>query len=712
MKMTKRLSLLILVAAIGAWAMIVPPAASAASEDQARPGRTEAESFELQMRILEGSRVVPSSASRPVTSSYLKFLTFANFEDEADLAADDEIRKVFSLKDLGLVTEASLLWQKGKPGQAFHMFRINGRAYLVVVTPGRLPERNHFHIEVYEQGGDELKTNLLDTEFSLPDKAAAVFGFEDSKLKPYFITLRVARWTGVWVGDGPPTGGVASAVLKTGEKVKPPKLIKSVRPVYPEIARQAQVEGVVILEATADTQGRVAAVKVLRSIPLLDQAAIDAVRQWVYEPAVVNGKPEPVSFTVTVRFDLDQDKKGAGGAAAAGGAVGGVLQSQAGSNVKPPRLVQEVRPVYPEVARKAGVEGTVIMEATADTYGRVSAVKVLRSIPLLDQAAVDALRQWIYEPMVIDGKPQPVTFNVTMRFRLDDKKKPEVSGAVGGVVGGVLGGVAGGVQGGVEGGVKGGVRGGVEGGAAGATAGAIGYQASKEFDGDAVRAVGDVQPPKLIKQVNPVYPEEARKTGVEGVVILEIKADERGNVVDVRILRSVPVLDQAAIAAVRQWIYEPLLVDGKPRKVIFTATVRFALRESDRDRAFEKFAQGAVKAEGDINPPRLIKEVAAVYPEAARQAGVAGVVILGVRADETGRVVDAMVLRSIPLLDQAAIDAVKQWVYEPTVIGGKATPIVFTVTVRFTLDVEPEDNPAIEVEGVPAPGISVRMAGK
>ena len=74
-----------------------------------------------------------------------------------------------------------------------------------------------------------------------------------------------------------------------------------------------------------------------------------------------------------------------------------------------------------------------------------------------------------------------------------------------------------------------------------------------------------------------------------------------------------------------------------------------------------------------------------VYPEAARAAGVQGVVILSVRADEAGKVVDTMVLRSIPLLDQAAIDAVKQWIYEPMIKDGKAVSVVFTVTVRFQL---------------------------
>ena len=96
---------------------------------------------------------------------------------------------------------------------------------------------------------------------------------------------------------------VEPAVRAAGD-VKPPKLVRRIEPVYPEIARQARVEGVVILEATTDVYGRVTGVRVLRSIPLLDAAAVDAVRQWVYEPMVINGRPRPVTFTVTVRFVL------------------------------------------------------------------------------------------------------------------------------------------------------------------------------------------------------------------------------------------------------------------------------------------------------------------------------------------------------------------------------------------------------------------------
>jgi TonB family protein len=109
------------------------------------------------------------------------------------------------------------------------------------------------------------------------------------------------------------------------------------------------------------------------------------------------------------------------------------------------------------------------------------------------------------------------------------------------------------------------------------------------------------------------------------------------------------------------------------------------LKSGDKEKDFDKFAQGSAKAEGSIKPPRLLKFVEPVYPEDARKASVQGTVILSVKTDATGHVQDMMILRSIPLLNQAAIDAVRQWVYEPMIINDVPTPVVFTVTVRFQL---------------------------
>ena len=101
--------------------------------------------------------------------------------------------------------------------------------------------------------------------------------------------------------DAPPPPVQA---VRVGGQIKERKKLKNVAPVYPDIAKQARVQGVVILECTISPQGKVTDVKVLRGIPLLDSAAVDAVKQWVYTPTLLNGVPVPVIMTVTVNFKL------------------------------------------------------------------------------------------------------------------------------------------------------------------------------------------------------------------------------------------------------------------------------------------------------------------------------------------------------------------------------------------------------------------------
>jgi protein TonB len=92
------------------------------------------------------------------------------------------------------------------------------------------------------------------------------------------------------------------APLRIGGQIKAPLKIKDVKPVYPAIARSARVAGAVTIEATIGPDGKVIDAKVVRSIPLLDQAALDAVRQWEYTPTLLNGVPVPVLVTVTINF--------------------------------------------------------------------------------------------------------------------------------------------------------------------------------------------------------------------------------------------------------------------------------------------------------------------------------------------------------------------------------------------------------------------------
>ena len=95
-------------------------------------------------------------------------------------------------------------------------------------------------------------------------------------------------------------------VLRVGPGVREPKRIAGSPPEYPLIARNARVQGVVILEAVINERGEVGRIKVLRSVPLLDNAAITAVQQWRYTPTLLNGVPVSVLMTITVNFTLQE----------------------------------------------------------------------------------------------------------------------------------------------------------------------------------------------------------------------------------------------------------------------------------------------------------------------------------------------------------------------------------------------------------------------
>jgi TonB family protein len=514
--------------------------------------------WEFRLRVLEGLREGAAEPAKVVTSSYLKYMLTADFQSKEEADEEQQVKKIFNLKDVKLLTEANLSWKKGDPEKASHSFRLDGKTYLVWLSGGslavypkdRLSQR--FGIEVFELNGPD-KVSLLETEFAVTNmKNVAVFGFEDTQGKPYFISLSQTKM----IADGGAEGGVVGAVaggvqggvsggveggvsggveggiaggiqsqelerkqqefrkdaVPCKDDIKPPKLLKKVDPIYPEEARKKGIQGIVILEAKSDEYGRVMDAMILRSIPELDQAAIDAVRQWVYEPLLLAGKPTKVLFTVTVRFQLGEKdiEKFAEGAIKVKDAI------------KPPKLVKSVNPFYPEIARQAKIEGVVILQARTDAQGRVKDAMVLRSVPLLDQAAIAAVRQWVYEPLVIDEQAKEAVFTVTVRFTLDAEKP--------------------------------------------------------KGQGEGPGTTGEILVPTVIKKVDPVYPEAARKAGIQGVVLLEATTDEKGNVVKVRVLKSIPELDQAAIDALKQWKYEPLIIEGKPKGVVFTVTVRFALR--------------------------------------------------------------------------------------------------------------------------------------
>jgi protein TonB len=139
----------------------------------------------------------------------------------------------------------------------------------------------------------------VDTPDEIVEDASAAAGFETAGLD--LGGVPGGSLDGV-VGGLPQAP--AAEPVRVGGEIEPPKKLKDVKPEYPDTARAARVEGTVVLEAVIDSRGVVTDVRVLKSIPLLDAAAVEAVRQWRYQATMLNGQAVPVVMTVTLNFGL------------------------------------------------------------------------------------------------------------------------------------------------------------------------------------------------------------------------------------------------------------------------------------------------------------------------------------------------------------------------------------------------------------------------
>lgn len=101
-----------------------------------------------------------------------------------------------------------------------------------------------------------------------------------------------------------PPAPAMRAPLRVGGKVQAAKIVRQVTPVYPPLARQARISGIVRLEAVISRSGTIESLQVMSGHPLLTQAALDAVRQWVYQPTLLNTVPVEVVTQIEVNFKL------------------------------------------------------------------------------------------------------------------------------------------------------------------------------------------------------------------------------------------------------------------------------------------------------------------------------------------------------------------------------------------------------------------------
>jgi TonB family protein len=284
--------------------------------------------------------------------------------------------------------------------------------------------------------------------------------------------MAIAIATGSWyaVGAFPLQGGTVATAPRPGQRVPVPAspdaigpLEQRAKPVTPEnpiprrtysapveLKSPAQVPAPIALtlRITVDESGRVAEARMVGvrmsagrsgAAPLtlsgnvvtrdaagtdvmapVIAAAIEAVKQWRYDPPFEG----PLTFDVSVPVvpegtDLQTAPRGAF-QFSADRVVSGPAPVRVGGAIKQPIKTRHVNPVYPPIAQSARVQGVVIMEIVITPEGQVQDARVLRSIPLLDQAALDAVRQWEFTPTLLNGAPTPIIMTVTVQFSLPE----------------------------------------------------------------------------------------------------------------------------------------------------------------------------------------------------------------------------------------------------------------------------------------------------
>jgi protein TonB len=235
-----------------------------------------------------------------------------------------------------------------------------------------------------------------------------------------------------------------------------------------------------------------------------------------------------------------------------------------------------------DVRRRRGlsISASVVIHAVAAVAVVVVPLLITEALPVGEQA----IRAFFVEPIQVPAPPPPPppappraapappgvarpvaeAAAFTAPIEVPTQIVPEGDLQIG-----VEGGVAGGVEGGVPGGVVGGVVAGLP-------------EAPVPARPKPVRVGGDVRDPRKVVDAPAVYPELALAARVEGIVIIEATVDTRGRVSDAKVLRGVPMLDEAALEAVRQWVYTPTLLNGVPTPIIMTVTVNFRLKTTKR----------------------------------------------------------------------------------------------------------------------------------
>lgn len=218
--------------------------------------------------------------------------------------------------------------------------------------------------------------------------------------------------------------------VRASESIMQALVIRKVAPHYPPLARQARIQGLVIMKVQISKTGDVENIQLFSGHPILAPSAIEAVKQWKYKPYLLNGEPVEVETNVTVNFTLpdkppvegvvgdmpgglpDAEKSGFAPQPAVPGRV------RVPSGVEQGLVTTKVPPQYPPEAKDAHIQGVVLMNVIVDKEGNVANIQLISGHPLLAPAAIDAVKQWKYKPYLLNEAPVEVETQVHVNFTL------------------------------------------------------------------------------------------------------------------------------------------------------------------------------------------------------------------------------------------------------------------------------------------------------
>jgi TonB family protein len=289
-----------------------------------------------------------------------------------------------------------------------------------------------------------------------------------------------------------------------------PHPINPTAPKYPPDDIKARIQGIVELWVDVYKDGTVGKITVHKSLQAgpggLDEAAINAVKQWKFEPGKSGGKPVDSMTIIPIEFTITKDD----------------------IPLMPNSIVL---PQYPDELVQAGIKGLIVFDASIKKDGSISNIKVkenqLDIKSGLEKETIKAFKQWKFYPGRKEGKPVISTVSVEIEYYIPRYYMYQT----------------------------------------------IGWHRIKVADANIVVPVMRTantnfdNPPFVVNPKLPDYPAFANKSGLEGIVILEVDVDKYGNTDKIKVVKSLMPgphgLDEAAIDAVKQWKFEPAMKDGK-----------------------------------------------------------------------------------------------------------------------------------------------------